>query len=76
MKNESEFTKKMYEEANQGIALLHPQGRKAVQWASILYCSILDKISSVDYDVFTANVRSSKRENLLLIIKKYFHNHY
>jgi phytoene synthase len=70
MKNEIEFTKNMYEEADGGIALLNPQGRKAVQRASILYSSILDKIASVNYDVFTANVRSSKRENLLIIIKK------
>ncbi len=52
----------LYEEANQGIALLHRAGRPAVQIASDLYRLILRKIESAEYKIFTQRVRTNLLE--------------
>ncbi|MCZ7542383.1 MAG: squalene/phytoene synthase family protein [Anaerolineae bacterium] len=44
--------RRLYAEAQPGIALLHQNGRFAVAAASGLYCAILDDIAAHDYDVF------------------------
>lgn len=44
--------RRLYEEAQPGIALLHPDGRFAVAAASELYRAILGDIEAHDYDVF------------------------
>ncbi len=49
----------LYEEANQGIALLHPSGRSAVRIASDLYRAILRKIESAEYDIFAHRVHTN-----------------
>jgi len=47
-----ERNRRLYAEANPGIALLHKDGRFAVAAASDLYRAILGDIESHDYDVF------------------------
>lgn len=42
----------LYEDAEPGIALLHPDGRFAITAAAELYRAILDDIEAHDYDVF------------------------
>jgi phytoene synthase len=54
----------LYQEANSWIALLHPDWRKAVRYASRLYESILTKIEKRAGNVFSANVRTTKFEKL------------
>ena len=56
--------KELYREANKGIQLLHPQGRRAVLVASRMYESILDKIIRNDYDSLTRTARTTKFEKL------------
>jgi phytoene synthase len=42
----------LYKEAEEGIALLNPEGRFAVSAAAVLYSGILNDIEAQDYDVF------------------------
>lgn len=52
MRFQIERNRRLYAEANPGIALLHRDGRFAVAAASELYCAILGDIEAHDYDVF------------------------
>jgi phytoene synthase len=45
-------TRKLYQEAEPGIALLVPEGRFAIAAAAGLYRAILEDIEAHDYDVF------------------------
>ena len=62
--------KELYREANKGIQLLHPQGRRAVLVASWMYESILDKIIRNDYDALTRIARTTKFEKLRTLLFK------
>lgn len=62
--------KELYREANKGIQLLHPQGRRAVLVASWMYESILDKIIRNDYDTLTRTARTTKFEKLRTLLFK------
>jgi len=46
-------TRRLYAEAEPGIALLHRDGRFSTAAAAGLYAAILDKIEAHDYDVFS-----------------------
>ncbi len=63
-------TKELYAEANAWIKFLDPAWRRAVQVASWLYESILDKILQHNGDVFTKNARTTKREKFCTFISK------
>jgi 15-cis-phytoene synthase len=52
MRHQIQRTRRLYHEAQPGIALLHPKGRLAIQAAAGLYEAILDNIEAHDYDVF------------------------
>jgi phytoene synthase len=52
MRFQIERNRRLYAEANPGIALLNRDGRFAVAAASELYCAILGDIEAHDYDVF------------------------
>ena len=45
-------TRKIYDQARPGIALLHPRSRPCVEVASALYSEILDRIERSDFAVF------------------------
>ena len=52
MRFQIERNRRLYAEANPGIALLNRDGRFAVAAASELYCAILGDIEAHDYEVF------------------------
>lgn len=57
----------LYEEANEGISLLRPEGRMAVRLASTLYRAILDKIEAQKWNVFQGRARTSLPEKVMLM---------
>ncbi|MBP6945124.1 phytoene/squalene synthase family protein [Patescibacteria group bacterium] len=57
----------LYEEANQGIALLHPRGRRGVRAGSDLYRLILRKIEQQGYDIYRQRARTSMFEKIKAI---------
>lgn len=61
----------LYDEANQGIPLLHARGRFAVRAASDLYREILRKIEKQNYDVAT-RARTSFWEKIFICIRARF----
>ncbi|MBK8024071.1 MAG: squalene/phytoene synthase family protein [Chloroflexi bacterium] len=59
MREQIDRTRKLYEEAMPGIAMLHPAGRLAIAAAADLYRAILDDIEANDYDVFSRRAHVS-----------------
>ncbi len=53
MRFQIERTRRLYAEAEPGIALLHKDGRFSTATAAGLYAGILDQIEAQDYDVFS-----------------------
>lgn len=58
----------LYEEANHGIKLLHPRGRRGVRAGSDLYRLILRKIEQQGYDVYRQRARTSVFEKIKAIL--------
>jgi phytoene synthase len=56
--------RRLYAEAQPGIALLDPDGRFAIGAAAGLYEAILDDIEAHDYDVFTRRARLTAWQKL------------
>lgn len=56
-------TRRVYDQARPGIALLHPRSRPCVETAFTLYSEILDRIEEIDFAVFgqRATVGTSRR---------------
>lgn len=56
-------TRRIYQHAERGIALLHPRSRPCIRAALTLYSEILDRIEHIDYEVFTqrATVSNTRR---------------
>lgn len=52
----------MYTHSLDGLQYLNPEWRQAVRLAALLYESILDKIESHDYDVFTKSCRTNLKD--------------
>jgi 15-cis-phytoene synthase len=50
-------TRRYYESADVGIALLPPTSARCIRGARALYAGILDQIERADYDVFSRRVR-------------------
>jgi phytoene synthase len=63
---QSQRANALYESANAGISLLHPQGRLAVRAASELYRAILGRIEAQEWDVFRGRAKTSLPEKLKL----------
>lgn len=61
----------MYAHSLDGLQYLNPEWRKAVRLAALLYESILDKIESNDYDVFTKSCRTNLKDKFQTL---YNHN--
>ena len=59
MRFQIERNRRLYDEANPGIALLNKDGRIAVAAASDLYSAILTDIEAHDYDVFNRRAHVS-----------------
>ncbi len=59
MQFQIERTRRLYAEAEPGIALLHSNGRFAIVAAAGLYSAILDDIEAHDYDVFNRRAHVS-----------------
>ncbi|MEO8397058.1 MAG: squalene/phytoene synthase family protein [Chloroflexota bacterium] len=53
MRFQIERTRRLYDEAEPGIAMLNPDGRFAISAAADLYRAILTDIEAHDYDVFS-----------------------
>lgn len=49
--------RRLYREADAGLAQLPPASRRCVATARVLYARILDRIEAADYDVFSARAR-------------------
>lgn len=62
MKEQITHCRQLYAQANQGILLLPEFAHLPVLLASKLYEAILDKIKSIDYNVFANNARTDKRQ--------------
>ena len=62
MKEQISDCRQLYIQANQGITLLPKQAHLPVLLASKLYEWILDKIESIQYNVFADSARTDKRQ--------------
>jgi phytoene synthase len=56
-------TRRIYDHARQGVALLQPRSRPCVEAALVLYSQILDRIEDIDFAVFSqrATVGTARR---------------
>ncbi len=68
MKFEIAKTRALYKDAEQGIDLLHKDGRFAVRFSSRLYEAILDEIEQSHYDIYSTRHHTSKIKKLLIFI--------
>lgn len=57
-------TRKIYVEAQKGVALLAPQSRPCVRTALTLYSDILDRIEAIDFEVFSQRASVGKARRL------------
>jgi 15-cis-phytoene synthase len=64
MQFQIERTRKLYEEAWQGIAMLDPDGRMAIGASAVFYSGILDDIEAHDFDVFNRRANLSAWEKI------------
>ncbi|WP_370961993.1 phytoene/squalene synthase family protein [Amycolatopsis sp. cg9] len=60
-----ERTRRVYAEAEPGIAMLHPASRPCVGTAFVLYGGILDRIEAAGYNVFAGRARVPKHRRLI-----------
>lgn len=67
MKEQISHCRQLYMQANQGITLLPKQAHLPVLLASKLYEWILDKIESIQYNVFANSARIDKRQKWKII---------
>ena len=58
---------RLYDEANEGIKLLRPEGRFAVSSASTLYRAILDKLEAQGWNPFARRAATSGLEKVALL---------
>jgi 15-cis-phytoene synthase len=63
--------KRLYDESERGIALLHPEGRRAVRLASALYAAILEKLQGQGLDPFVGRARTSTLEKISLAVRNW-----
>lgn len=69
MKFEIARTRALYAKGVTGIAKLHPQGRRAVYAAALIYKEILDHIEQNNYDIFSRRVVVSPFRKTMLLCK-------
>jgi phytoene synthase len=74
MRFQIERNRRLYDEANPGIALLNKDGRFAVAAASDLYSSILSDIEAHDYDVFNRRAHVNSWNKVRRLPRIWWHN--
>jgi phytoene synthase len=67
MRFEIERNRSLYRTAAQGIRLLHPSARPAVETALRLYAGILDEIERADYRVLDRRVAVPRPRRAMLL---------
>ena len=72
MQEEITRTRKLYAEADVGIARLPVEVRKAVRTARLLYSMILDEIEKLDHNVFSQRARTSKWKKIWTAVRVVF----
>lgn len=65
MQFEIERARELYREGEKGVALLEPDTRFTVLFASRIYSRILDEIEALSYDVFSSRAHTTKTQKLL-----------
>ncbi len=75
MRFQIERNRRLYVEANPGIALLNKDGRFAVAAASDLYRAILSDIETHDYDVFHRRAHVNAWGKIRRLPRIWWHNH-
>lgn len=58
------MTRRIYDHAERGIDMLHPQSRPCIRAALTLYSEILDCIEEMDFEVFSRRATVSNRRRL------------
>lgn len=58
------LTRRIYDQAELGIPMLHPQSRPCIRAALTLYSEILDRIEEMDFNVFAGRATVSKKRRL------------
>ncbi len=76
MRFEISRTRALYTQAEQGIPMLRPEGRRAVHAALVLYRAILDEIERNGYDVLSRRARTSTWRKLTLLSSVFFTRSY
>lgn len=61
--------RKLYAEAQLGLAMLPPASRRCVGTALVLYSRILDRIERADYDVFSSRIRVPDSEKVAVLVR-------
>ena len=64
MRFEVARNRRLYREADEGLAALPPAARRCVTTARLLYARILERIEERDHDVFTGRARVPRRTKL------------
>ncbi|WBQ08329.1 phytoene/squalene synthase family protein [Kribbella sp. CA-293567] len=65
------ITRRIYREAEKGIAMLAPVSRPCVRTAYVLYSEILKRIEAADYDVFSRRARVGTPRKATVAAKAY-----
>jgi phytoene synthase len=63
--------RELQQEADPGIALLHPTSRPCIRAASELYCGIVDEVEAIGYDIFKKRAKTSTARRLRVASKAY-----
>jgi 15-cis-phytoene synthase len=71
MRFQVDRARRLYNESERGIALLQPEGRRAVRLASVLYAAILDKLEDQGLDPFVGRARTSTLEKISLAVRNW-----
>jgi len=72
MKFQIQRTRTLYAEADEGIARLPVEVRKAVRTARLLYSMILDEIEKLDHNIFSRRARTSKWKKIWTAVRVVF----
>ncbi len=71
MRFQANRAQRLYNESERGIALLNPEGRRAVRLASVLYAAILGKLDGQGLDPFVGRARTTTLEKLSLAVRNW-----
>lgn len=72
MQFQADRARKLYADAEVGLPLLQPEGRRAARLAAKLYAGILDAIKAQDYNPFAGRARTTKLKKITTILNHYW----